>query len=94
MAEQHVTSLLPPFESKNSLRSLDDCMTVLPAAISCGNQRIRPKRALNEFVQLDLFTPRLDKIYGWQAILLQRDRFTDSDSCVVRSFSPRTQMNT
>jgi hypothetical protein len=63
MAEQHVTSLLPPFESKNSLRSLDDCMKVLPAVINCGNQRIRPKRALDEFVQLDLFTPRLDKIY-------------------------------
>ncbi|OCL02567.1 hypothetical protein AOQ84DRAFT_422418 [Glonium stellatum] len=58
-------SLLPPFESKNSLRSLDDCMKVLPAAITCGNKRIRPKRALNEFVQLDLLTPRLDKIYRY-----------------------------
>ena len=40
-------------------------MKVLPAAITCGNQHIRPKRALNEFVQLDLFTPRLDKIYRY-----------------------------
>lgn len=93
MTEQHVTSLLPPFESKNSLRSLDDCMKVLPAAVTCGNQRIRPKRALNEFVQLDpshLGWTKSTDIYGWQASLLQRDRFTGSDSCVVRSFSPRT----
>ena len=63
--KHYTASLLPPFESRNSLRSLNDCIKVLPTAITCGDLHIRPKKALGEFLQVDLCTPRLDKIYQY-----------------------------
>ena len=45
--------------------SLDECLKALPVALNHGSQCVRPKKELNDFVRLDLSTPRLDKIHSY-----------------------------